>query len=420
MPIQGSAVSQGTLDPAFNLIGYDLIDYGDYFQEINDLVVQADATIMLVGTTQSTSSSNSAYSVIRMLPNGTVDTSYGTHGRVTTMIAGTAQDIASAGIMQSDDEVVVVGNAGTHISLSKYIDDGTLDPLFGLLSSGIDMLIPLVSGDTETVSKVAQLSDGTMLAVGKATPLVGTPTFFVLHLNALGLVDVTLPIYGAPNGEAFVSFGAGNTDTGQAIAIQADGKAVIAGSSIASGVKKSAVARLTSAGVLDTTFGGGTGKALFDICGSGGDNEIEDVAVQSDQKIVSAGYCLNGSQKDMVVARFTSTGAPDASFGTNGVTVVDFGGHDDQGNRVRIQNDGKIVVAGYSNNGSVDSAAMIRLTPSGALDALFGVGGKIVTPLAPGNGRSLAMALQSDGKILLGGYANTGSGTVYAILRYLP
>ncbi|MDE3057337.1 MAG: VCBS repeat-containing protein [Bacteroidota bacterium] len=200
-------------------------------------------------------------------------------------------------------------------------------------------------------------------------------------------------------GEAAAAFGADNTVN--AIAIQPDGKIVAAGGSNAD----FALARFTAKGVLDTTFGT-KGKVTTDLGSVMGPEQAYGVAIQRDGKIVAAGL----KDQDFALARYDSNGTLDASFGTGGKVVTDVGNSsDDGGKAVAIQSNGKIVVAGYSNN----NFAVLRYDTTGSLDASFGTGGKVTTDFG-GFEYGYGIAIQTDGKIVVAGDAGPG----FAVARY--
>lgn len=137
--------------------------------------------------------------------------------------------------------------------------------------------------------------------------------------------------------------------------------------------------------------------------------ETRGVAVQSDGKIVLVGVVGNS---DMTVARFTTSGAADSSFGTSGRVQIDFYGARDRANAVAIDSSGRIVVSGLADNNSKGNKATgavlaaARLLSNGSLDPSFGTGGRAVAAATPTYGNcSLAMGIQSDGKIVMAGYA---------------
>lgn len=166
-----------------------------------------------------------------------------------------------------------------------------------------------------------------------------------------------------------------------------------------------------AAGALDSTFGTG-GKVVTHL--SNGDDRASAVAVQSDGKIVAAGYA-NGV--DFAVVRYNTNGSLDTSFNGTGIVVTDIAGHEDFGRAIAIQSDGKIVVAGESNNGTDSDFAVVRYNPNGSLDTTFDGDGKVTTAIGSFNDEARAMAIQSDGKIIVAGDSNI-SGLDFSLVRY--
>src|SRR5439155_996244 len=197
------------------------------------------------------------------------------------------------------------------------------------------------------------------------------------------------PSFGT-GGRVLTDFGGG--DGARALALQADGRIVVAGSSSAGAFGSDfALARYNSNGSLDPSFGTG-GRVLTDF---GGDDEARALALQDDGKIVVAG---GFGGPCFALARYNPGGTLDTSFGTGGRVLTDFGG-DDEAAALALQADGKIVVAGFSDAGGFALAALARYNPNGTLDASFGSGGQVLTNF----GGAQALALQADGRIVVAG-----------------
>lgn len=168
---------------------------------------------------------------------------------------------------------------------------------------------------------------------------------------------------------------------------------------------------LMSGGVLDPSFDT-DGKVTTDI--AAGVDQAKSVAIQPNGKIVVAGVTNN----DFAVARYNSDGSLDTSFGTGGIVTIDFAGHDDRATSVVIQPDGMIIVAGVSINGGSGDFAVARLDALGNLDTSFDTDGKVTTDFGGGDDRANSAALQPDGKIVLAGFAGIAGGTDFAVARY--
>jgi uncharacterized delta-60 repeat protein len=188
-----------------------------------------------------------------------------------------------------------------------------------------------------------------------------------------------------------------NDDAAYAIALQADGKLVVAGESRngASFGTGFALARYDTGGSLDGTFGDG-GRVVTVM----GEARARAVAVQADGKIVVGGTAWDGAD-NFALVRYRSDGSPDAAFGTSGRVLVDVDGGVAA---IAIQGDGQILAGGSSFNGSAYDFALVRLDDRGALDTSFGAGGRVITYSGGGLGSGIAdLALQADGKIVAAG-----------------
>src|SRR6266536_426685 len=321
---------------------------------------------------------------------GDLDPSFGSSGKVTTDFGGS--DAASAVAIQTDGRIVAAGRSGSgDFALARYNVDGSLDPTFG--SSGMVMTD---FGGSDAASAVAIQPDGRIVTAGRS----GSGDFALARYNADGSLD---PSFGS-GGKVTTDFG--GFDLALGVALQSDAKIVAAGQGGSS--FDFALARYNADGSLDTSFGSG-GIVTTDFgFGSGFGGAL---AIQSDGKIVAAGRA--GS--DFVVARYNGDCSPDASFGSGGIVTTDFGGLlFDAAFAVALQSNGKIVVAGSALGTSADFA-LARYTTDGNLDASFGSGGKVTTDFG-GFDVASGVALQADGKIIAAGQG--GSGSDFALARY--
>jgi len=216
-------------------------------------------------------------------------------------------------------------------------------------------------------------------------------------------------------GTVITAIGASD-DFANALALQPDGKIVVVGSCSNGSNYDFCLARYLANGALDTSFNT-TGKVITAI-GSGDDN-VYAVALQPDGKIVAAGYCNNGSNYDFCLARFLANGALDTSFNTTGKVITAIGASGDYANALALQPDGKIVAAGNCWNGANDVFCLTRYLASGALDTSFNTTGKVMTTIGASNDVANALALQPDGKIVVAGYCSNGSNSDFCLARYL-
>jgi len=258
---------------------------------------------------------------------------------------------------------------------------------------------------------IAMQTDGKIVVAGSTFGIGSNSDFAVARYNTDGSLDTTFGTGGIVT--TSISIG----DKANAVAIQSDGKIVAAGYSNNGSLTSFALIRYNANGSLDTTFG--TGGIVTNTIVSGYSN-ASGIAVQADGKIVLAGSCNDGSKLDFAVARYTANGSLDTTFGTNGVVATSVGSTSDIANSVAIQPDGKIILAGASSNSSYNSDfALVRYTADGLLDTTFGTGGVVVTAIVSGNDTPYTVAVLTDGKIIAAGYSYNGSNEDFALVRYI-
>ena len=178
---------------------------------------------------------------------------------------------------------------------------------------------------------------------------------------------------------------------------------------------KVAVARYQTNGVLDPSFGSG-GKVAFAV---GDSVEARAMSLLPDGRIVLAGVINQGGRENTFVARLMSNGAFDPSFGAGGKVVVSLSGGNDAANAVAVQPNGQVLTGGYADSGTTRDFVLARFNPNGALDAGFGLGGSVYTSLGQYGEEATSMLLQRDGKVVLAGWARKADGTKsIALARY--
>jgi len=287
-------------------------------------------------------------------------------------------------------------------------------------------LPPGVTMDPVTISAGATTGTLTLRAEPGAAHSLPTAVTVRGSIDATSATtEMTVTVYGPP-GSLDTSFGGGKVmvpagvgdDYAHALVVQPDGKLVLAGRG-AEHLGDFALIRLDRDGQLDPTFGTG-GRVLTDFAGKS--ETIYAIALQPDGKIVAAGT-TTGASNDFALARYLPSGALDTTFGTGGKVVTALGSDADTAYALVIQDDGKIVVGGDSNRSASQSGldfALARYTPAGTLDATFGTGGIVTTPIASNGGRDsiYALALETvDGEPRI--VAAGGEGD-FTIARYLP
>jgi uncharacterized delta-60 repeat protein len=394
----------GDLDPTFGTGGKVTTNFFGLDQAFA-MSIQPDGHIVAAGTAFNGSSWD--FALVRYNPDGTLDPTFGTGGKVTTGF-GDYYDAVNAVAIQGDGRIVAAGVAsqgsgGTgNFALVRYNPDGTLDPTFG---TGGELTTDFLGGD-DLAQAVAIQQDGHIVAAGTAYHLDGLSTEFALaRYNPDGSLDPTFGTDGKVTTDFF-----GNSDLAYAVAIQQDDHIVAAGRALNGSNYDFALARYNPDGTLDPSFGTG-GKATTDFFG--GADVASGLTVQSDGNIVGVGFAFNGSNFDFALARYTPGGTLDPTFGTGGKVSTDFLGSDDAASAVALQADGDIVAAG---NVADADFALARYKPNGTLDPTFGTGGKVTTDFFGNSDLAYAVAIQSDGKIVAAGWTSTNYD--FALARY--
>jgi uncharacterized delta-60 repeat protein len=311
-------------------------------------------------------------------------------------IASPTTDTAYDMAIQDDSMIVVAGASNNNFALARYDSDGSLDTTFDT-----DGLVTTDLGGTDKGQAVKIQTNQKIVVAGSKDA-----DFAFARYNPNGALDST--IY--TGGIITTDFNAGSEDYGYDLIIQPNGKIIVGGYS----QYNFALARYTITGTLDTTFGSG-GKVTTDL---GGNDYGYALALQEDGKIILAGTSNYGSYSyDFALARYTITGTLDTTFGTGGIATTDFSASSastssDRAYDVEIQNDGKIIAVGYSG----DYWAIARYKPDGSPDTSFGTGGKANTLDEGFMGRAYDVTIQSDGKILLAGQHIPGN---FGLVRYM-
>ena len=351
-------------------------------------------------------------------PSGQLDPSFGTGGEVTTDFSGGgSDDWARAAAIAGNGKILTAGysdaSGNYDFALAQYKANGALDTSFS--STGTVLTDFSGSGSVDIGAAVVLQPDGKVVVAGSSV-VGGNFDFALARYTANGALDASFN----STGTVLTDFGGSANDLAAAIAIQPDGKIIVAGRSIANGSTDFALARYKKNGALDKSFNS-TGTVLTDFGGSGGDDEAFGVAVQWDGKIVAAGGS-GPAANDFAVARYKKNGALDTSFNSTGTVLTDFSGTGsyDQASDLAIQANGKIVAVGFSDASSVLDFALARYKANGTLDTSFNSTGMVLTDFnCPGsNDQANAVAIQSDAKILAAGACLSTADADFALARY--
>jgi len=355
-------LTTGALDTTFDGDGLVIVPFifpppsTDNGSEARAVLLQPDGRLVLVGWAAGGLPNQSVIALARLNADGSLDTSFGTGGRVMTPMQGGA----TAGLLQPDGRIVAVGQAGSSISAARYNTDGSLDPTFG---NGGTLIVPL--GGNFEIRDAKLQPDGKLVIAGTtpSSPFLSRD-FALVRLLPNGALDTSF------SGDGLATADFGGIETGNSVIVLGDGRLVLAGSrgtALPNTVTDFAITRYMPDGSLDTSFGT-AGLALLDS----GDPEYPEQLIQLfNGNLLVAGSTTNqGALVDFLLARLLPNGILDASFGTGGFLRTDFGGGADGCYAVAIAAPDRILTAGTKGgfpNVDFALARYIATTPAALL-----------------------------------------------------
>jgi uncharacterized delta-60 repeat protein len=372
-----------------------------------------DSRIVVAGSSSDPcTGGENAWMIARYLANGQVDDAFGSGGVVRKTFVKGSQIYGLA--VDASNRIIVVGSVpGKSASwvpvVARYTANGAPDISFGVSGTGV---VTLADGKYTGVFRAVTLdSSGRIVVVGMSGSAMK-----VARLTSSGVLDKSFNLTGQYLFTAFMSDAyAVRTQTidSKEYIVIAGKRAVVNGS----WYWDAAIWRFTDAGALDVGFGTG-GMVVADYFGH--NDSYEDLAIDSDNRIVVAATAdTTGGPSytlQFVLARFTASGAPDASFGTNGWVWPTPGLGHDLARAIAIQADGRILAAGYASNSDTWRLMAWRFMPDGAVDSSFGMGGWVFDPIIDGGEPSgRALTLWGGDRLIVAGQVSV-SGLTYPVL----
>ncbi len=342
---RGAAAGGNFLDPGFDGDGRVIVPVPDINEIGREVAIQPDGKLIIVGYDHWRSSDDDDAILARVNPDGSLDETFGNGGVVTATLSS-GDDAAYAVAVQPDGKIVTAGTISSTAAIVRYNTDGSLDDSFGVggvVTTGISSINSWFLG-------VAVLDDGRIVAGGSTGSIGTTPAAFLL-------------------------------------------------------------ARYQSDGAPDTTLGG-TGVVTTSIPGSKAYGW--DIAIQPDGKVLLAGYCLVSSsgETNLALARYNTDGSPDGAFGAGGVVTQSLSVSPNYAYGVNVQSDGHIVIGGQAGMAGL----LARYNTDGSYDNSFGsiAGRNYVTTTTPGYASTsfIETALRADDGIVA---ATRFSGSPYAV-----
>ncbi len=391
------------------LVRHD-IEGADYASS-GALFFMADGSIILGG--ESSVGSNDDFTLALVNGSGTWQ------GSVSTHIAGSDESEISNLDNQGDDHLIAAGNwtdtdSDERIPALARYSSGVLDPTFG--TNGL-VIEPFADQGLRELSDMEVLADNTILTTGIYFS-TSSPNYhgFLVRYTEDGARDASF----GTNGLVTITYGTHNYAS-RCFDIRSNGKIVIGGVYTEDmNTFYYVLTQYNADGTIDTGFGT-NGFAVSNITFTNPDDMSGDIILQADGKIVMTGKYSDGSKMVFLVARFNSNGSIDTSFGTDGITTTEIGTGDAQACSIALDNTGNIVVAGLSKNGTTSMLALARYTSGGILDATFGTGGTVTmdTGMGTSSSRSMKVMIQPwDNKIVVTCRGSSGGSGQFAVARF--
>lgn len=396
-----------------------------------------------------------------------LDTTFGNYGIVTTF--SNANSLIQSLATNTDNKILAGGFISVadqiqHFYVARYNADGILDTTFvGDTQSDIPGTVITPIGTSSSINDITLQADGMLVAAG-VTHTNSIHSFALARYTTTGLLDTTFNGTGivltsiddycacqavttdtngnilvtgfslnqsiqslivaryTPAGQLDATFGTNGIvrttiekeTTGNTILVDASGNIVVGGYTVIDGIQSFIVIRYLTDGTLDTTFGTNgiviTNTPQTEHC------VVTKLLLQSDQKIIAVGHGQVDSTHIYVLARYTTNGTLDNTFGSNGFTAQSFANSSDShAHDARLVSGDTIIIAGTGYVNFRSQAAVARFTADGILDATFGIGGSETTEeqnTTQGN----AVTLTTDGKIIVGGSLSNN----FALARFNP
>ena len=414
----GATVASGLPDLSFGNDGVYISTLAGNHQA-NDALIDSQGRYVMVGSRVGIPT-NGSY-LLRVGVNGAPDTSFNGTGDVLLVAPmGIEALVLSTIKQQADGKLLVAGRAGpifvSEESARPYVCrllvNGTLDPSFGI--NGCALHFYTAAATAESVTDMAIQPDGRIVVVG-ASVTNGNRRAAVLRLNTDGSRDRCFNDINCASGGSVYDPIAGNfIRTVEAVAMQSDGKIILAGSGSGEQSTEMIAVRLLSSGGVDAAFGNAGSRTVgFDLGGNNFDI-ANAVAVLSNGAIVLAGDATDSPNTTRAaVAKLTANGQLDMTFGQTGIarstTFYSDVSLSSFGSDLVVQSDGKLVVGGtsYSNFNSVNANfAAWRLLPNGFTDTTFGYDGRITitTDDGPETTRAISTIDANDDYVVLFGF----------------
>lgn len=355
-------------------------------------VVQPDGKILVGGT--GGYDGNYGFLVVRYNTDGTIDESFGDNGRALNDLGDptVAKNIYKIAL-QPDGKIIAAGTYNAAIALIRYNTDGSIDTWFG--RDGL-VVYDLSTRLFHIMRDMALLPDGRIIVTGDLQANENdSKRSFIFSYTAAGTLDESF----GDKGDVIISTPE-NLDI-NAIAITKDSKILVAGNYTV--YRKTILYQYNTDGTPDISFGE-NGYSYMNFESDITSQEVVDMVLTSDNKIITVGFAntnSNNGYTSLITSRFLANGNPDSSYGANGYSLISLIKQSLYPQAAVINNQNNIVIAGAYSNGQVSYSTLMSLTEKGVADSSFGTYGIAYTDLVA---NLQDVAIQEDGKIVVAGY----------------
>ena len=352
--------------------------------------------------------------IARFNSDGTIDNTFLDNGSKSYSPVTSSFSTYTSIKIQNDNKIVLGGyvyfsGQKSSFVISRADSNGNPDPNFGNDGYTITSMDSSVA-----IQSLAIQNDDKIIAIGNSFS-EGEVHFVLTRYNTDGNLDNTFGINGIVITPSLTGY---KQDYSTSILIQNNSKIIAAGNASNSNENKFALVRYKIDGSIDSSFGN-SGIVLTPFANP--NTYLNSAALQSDGKIVAAGYVQKSTEYDFVVVRYNADGDLDDTFGSNGVSFLETPNFYDECNSIVIQDDGKIILAGESISGStnIQNVKLVRLNTDGSIDNTFGTGGIKQTTIGGSYAETSSVLMQSDGKIVVAGnVSNLNYYSALTLIRY--
>lgn len=398
----------GNLDPSFAQGGKLIRNIGLSGMDVVETLQQSDGKILFAGYAAFTAS-NYDFVLVRLLPDGSKDNSFGGDGIVTTDISGDFDQLIAATLLPSGK--ILVAGSGTTSVIVRYLSDGTIDPSFATAGK---LFIQDAAG--YTITDLSIQSDGKFVV---SASMDFSPDYRVYRFLSTGLPDNTFAGIGLV--QATISGYEAITTT--AVAVQPDGKIIVAGTIFDMNGDYLITIRLTNSGILDNSYGLSQhpGMAITDA-GPAWD-EVKEVLIQQDGSVLLGGYGydLGAAMQYTVIIRYTANGITDTGFDGDGILRI---GHEINFfslGKIKLNTSGQLMLTGIVRHSSgTYVVALARFNAAGQWDNSFGTKGILSMPSTGYSQLGVCLLLLSDGHMIVSGFEDTGLNFRAMVMNIQP